>query len=139
MPDDRRYHQRGYQDADADARARREPPPAARPPAGLPLGTRSISRCAQCGARLLAAAGLPDACSRCGAAVHACKQCAHFDPGRRFECTEPVVERVADKVAANDCPRFSLRVVVERDAAPGGTRPEEARRAFDSLFRKPPG
>jgi hypothetical protein len=73
-------------------------------------------------------------CPRCRAALHACKQCSHFDPSRRFECREPVTERIADKVAPNECPRFSLRVVVERDTAVGAVRPDEARRAFDDLF-----
>ena len=76
-------------------------------------------------------------CPQCGAALHACKQCTHFDPARRFECAQPVAERIEEKTARNECPAFSLRVTVERDATPGSQRPDEARRAFDSLFRKP--
>ena len=40
------------------------------------------------------------------------------------------------KSAMNDCASFSLRVTVERDASPGSTRPEDARRGFGNLFKK---
>jgi hypothetical protein len=80
----------------------------------------------------------PDAtCPACGAALRVCRQCAHFEPGRRFECAQPIPARIADKAARNDCPHFSLRVGVERDVSPPGvTRPEDARRAFDNLFKR---
>ena len=58
------------------------------------------------------------------------------EPGRRFECARPIAERVADKSARNECPEFSLRVTVERDASPDGPRPDDARRAFGNLFKK---
>ena len=67
---------------------------------------------------------------------HACGQCAHFDTGRRFECAQPIAERVIDKRARNDCGWFTLRVTVERDASPDSTRPRDVRRGFDDLFRK---
>ena len=76
------------------------------------------------------------ACPHCRAAIHACRQCTHFDTGRRFECAEAVPERLADKNARNDCPLFSLRVTVERDASPDSTRPGDIRRTFDNLFKK---
>jgi hypothetical protein len=99
------------------------------------LPARSLSRCGACGATLPAAATTLGACPGCQAAIHACRQCTHFDTGRRFECAEPVPERVADKNARNDCASFALRVTVERDASPHGARPVDARRAFDDLFR----
>jgi hypothetical protein len=68
--------------------------------------------------------------------IHACRQCAHFDPGRRFECAEAVTERIADKNGRNQCALFSLRVAVERDATPDATRPSDIRRTFDNLFKK---
>jgi hypothetical protein len=43
---------------------------------------------------------------------------------------------VADKNAGNECAMFSLRVSIERDASPDGTRPSDIRRAFDNLFKK---
>ena len=62
------------------------------------------------------------------------EQKALIDTARRFECTEPIPERVADKGARNACPVFSLRVTVERDASPDSTRPSDIRRGFDNLF-----
>lgn len=138
MTDERRYRQQGYQDTGSDKGAKADRSRPAGPPASPVLGQRSVSRCAECGTRLPPGAGPSGACPTCGAALHACKQCGHFDPGRRFECAQPVPERIADKAAANDCPQFALRVTVERDASPGSVRPADARRAFDSLFGKPP-
>src|SRR5262245_52319746 len=100
------------------------------------LGKHSVSRCAACGAVLPVATSSLEQCPNCAAALHACRQCAHFDAGRRFECAEPIAERVADKNAANGCVSFALRVTVEQDASPDSTRPSDIRRAFDNLFRK---
>ena len=75
-------------------------------------------------------------CPHCRAELHACRQCAHFEPARRFECTQDIAERVADKRARNECPRFSLMVTVERDTSGGSVRPDNARRAFGNLFKK---
>ena len=76
------------------------------------------------------------ACPSCRAALHACRQCAHFDPGQRFECTESVPARIADKQQPNDCGAFALRVTVERDTSSGAVRPDDARRGFNNLFKK---
>jgi hypothetical protein len=75
-------------------------------------------------------------CPHCRAELHACRQCAHFDPARRFECAQDVPERIADKRARNECALFSMIVTVERDTSGGSARPEDARRAFGNLFRK---
>jgi hypothetical protein len=101
------------------------------------LGQRTVSRCAECGTWLPAGIDALGSCPQCGTPLHACKQCTHFDPVRRFECAQPVAERIVEKTARNECEAFSLRVTVERDATPGSQRPDEARRAFDGLFRKP--
>lgn len=132
---DRRYRQQGYRDQ-GPRPARREPPPAQAPRSGGMLAHRHVSRCGACGAVLPVATGSLEQCPHCRAALHACRQCGHFDPGRRFECTEPIAERVADKNAKNDCAAFALRVTVERDASPDSTRPSDVRRAWDNLFKK---
>jgi hypothetical protein len=74
-------------------------------------------------------------CPKCRSELHSCRQCAHFDPSAHFECTQPVPERIADKRARNACTFFSLQVVVERNAT-GSAHPDDARRAFDNLFKK---
>jgi len=135
---DRQYRQRGYRDSERGD-GRREPPrpaPSDGPRGGPMLGQRTLSRCAACGAVMPIATGSLEQCPSCRAALHACRQCTHFEPGRRFECARPVAERVADKSARNECPEFALRVTVERDASPDGPRPDDARRAFGNLFKK---
>ncbi|HEV8307644.1 MAG TPA: hypothetical protein VGW35_08235 [Methylomirabilota bacterium] len=132
---ERRYRQQGYQQKPGERRDKNERPAPASP--SRTLGSRAVSRCAECGGVLPPGIDALGRCPGCGAALHACKQCAHFDPGRRFECTETIPERISDKVARNECPSFSLRVVVERDVSSGSVRPDDARRAFDSLFKKP--
>ena len=135
---DRRYRQQGYRSQnDRRDEPRRPPPPAGDGPrGGGMLASKTVSRCAACGAVLpIATASLVE-CPHCRAAIHACRQCTHFDTARRFECVQPVVERIADKAAPNTCDAFALRVTVERDASPDSTRPSDIRRSFDNLFKK---
>ena len=100
------------------------------------LATHTVSRCGACGAVLPVATASLEQCPNCQAAVHACRQCTHFDTGRRFECAQAIPERLVDKNARNDCAWFSLRVTVERDASPDAPRPGDIRRGFDNLFKK---
>ena len=100
------------------------------------LASHTVSRCAACGAVLPIANSTLEQCPNCRVPIRACRQCSHFDTGRRFECTQPVVERIADKAARNECTAFALRVTVERDASPHSTRPGDIRRGFDNLFNK---
>ena len=99
------------------------------------LAGRTLSRCGACGAVLPIATASLEQCPNCRAAVRACRQCTHFDTSKRFECDEPIPERVADKNARNACASFSLRVTVERNASPDSTRPSDIRRGFDNLFK----
>ncbi len=132
---DRKYRQQGYRDQGAGS-GRREPPPPEAPRSGGMLTKRTVSRCGACGSVLPIATASLEQCPNCRAAIRACRQCTHFDTSRRFECEEPIRERVADKNARNDCASFSLRVTVERDASPDSTRPGDIRRGFDNLFKK---
>jgi hypothetical protein len=100
------------------------------------LAKHTVSRCQACGAVLPIATSALEQCPHCRVSLHTCRQCAHFDPGQRFECAQPVAERVADKSARNECGSFSLRVTVERDASPDSTRPGDIRRSFDNLFKR---
>ena len=136
-PGDRKYHQKGYSSTGSTGGGERRDPP--RPPAGGTCGilkSKPTSRCAECGGVLPITADSLTQCPHCRAELHACRQCAHFEPARRFECVQPVVERIADKRARNDCTAFSLVVTVERDTSGGAVRPDNARRAFGNLFKK---
>ena len=82
--------------------------------------------------------GFRDACARCGRDLHACRNCAHHDPGAYNECREPSAERVGDRERANRCDYFAPA------GAAGGTaggEPARARSGLDSLFKpkKPVG
>jgi ribosomal protein L40E len=125
--------------------------------------TTNISRCAQCGAVL--PAGAQGKCHKCGFELHSCKQCSSFDPGSRFECRQPITVRIARKDEMNTCTYYSMSVRIERatTSSPGANlvgngaggngssssnsnsrdfsagssnRVEDARRAFDALFKK---
>jgi hypothetical protein len=132
---DRKYRQQGYRNQGPDS-GRSEPPPSASQRSGGMLARHMVSRCGACGAVLPVATATLEQCPNCRAAIRACRQCAHFDTSRRFECEESIPERIADKNARNDCAAFSLRVTVERDASPDSTRPGDIRRGFDNLFKK---
>ena len=132
---DRKYRQQGYRGPNPEPR-RPERPAGDAPPRGSMLAQRTVSRCGACGVVLPIATASLEQCPSCRAAIHACRQCSHFDTSRRFECTQPIPERVAEKAARNDCAMFTLRVTVERDASPDSVRPADIRRAFDDLFKK---
>jgi predicted RNA-binding Zn-ribbon protein involved in translation (DUF1610 family) len=134
---DRKYRQQGYRQGSSERRDPPRPRPASTEvPRGSMLDKRTLSRCAACGAVLPIAHASLTECPSCRAALHACRQCTHFEPTRRFECTQPIVERIADKSARNECDGFALRVTVERDASPDGPRPDDLRRSFNNLFKK---
>ncbi len=141
---DRKYRQHGYMDRGEEkpqARAPGQPPRPSRDntfgprPLNMP-GTRTVSRCAQCGTVLTMITEPLGQCSKCGFELHSCKQCVHFDPASRFECRQPVPERIVRKDARNQCTLFSIRTTVERETSSGGMRTDDARKAFENLFKK---
>lgn len=144
---DRKYRQRGYQDNDRD----RPPKPAAKKPAepGAPAGARrlsqdgpknlnmpgfrQVSRCSQCGNPVSTEITFDSRCPRCGTDMHACAQCASFDPGSPLECMQPITARISPKNARNSCTLFEARTTVERETTT--PRSDDARKAFDDLFK----
>jgi len=138
---DRKYRQRGYQDSGGE---KQQKPPLDRPakkdtfgprPVQMP-GTHNVSRCAQCGTLLTAISEPLGQCPKCGFELHSCKQCANFDPSQRFECSQPVPERIPRKDVRNDCRFYSISVRVEKQTSTGpAARPNSARKAFDDLFK----
>ena len=76
--------------------------------------------------------GFRDVCPHCHTDLHACRNCAHHDPGAYNECREPNAERVADRERANRCEWFAPRTdpsAVRRDPKAG------AQAALDALFK----
>src|ERR1700740_1683892 len=155
---ERKYRQRGYEDRDRDGREKKrergERPPEPRPKHDMlgprtprMVGTVMRARCANCGSVLSPGFHPNGQCPRCHADLHCCKQCVHFDTGKQFECTQPIPERIPKKDAKNNCTFFELRMNVEKDtspvnyaanvpAAPSPGRPNDARKAFEDLFKK---
>ena len=134
---DRKYRQRGYMDS---GRERPEKAEGAKKPEtfgprtpNMP-GRRSVLRCASCAALLPAGVDPKGKCPRCGFELHSCKQCAYFDTASRFECTQPIPQRIARKDAKNECSFYAPRTTVERETSTA--RPLDARKAFESLFKK---
>ncbi len=142
---DRKYRQRGYQDDPSEPRREGRPPekkeyaprgqtPTAPKTFNMP-GFREVVRCAPCGHELtVALAWSADGkCPRCGAELHACAQCLHFDTSAPFECRQPVPARISPKDARNACTLFEPRTTVERETK--SAAPTSARKAFDDLFK----
>jgi len=98
--------------------------------------TRTVSRCAQCGTVLQAFTEPVGQCPKCGFELHSCKQCTHFDPTTRFECTQHIPQRIPRKDAKNDCKFYAIRVMVEKETSTSAGRVDDARKAFENLFKK---
>jgi hypothetical protein len=139
---DRKYRQRGYQDSGQKSEKRQ---PSEKPvkkdtfgPRAIQMpGTRSVSRCSQCGNLLQSVSEPVGQCPKCGFELHSCKQCTYFDTSSRFECTQPIPERIARKDQRNECSFYSIRVMVEKETStPKALRPIDARQAFENLFKK---
>jgi len=145
---ERKYRQRGYQDTGRD-RERPKQTPQDKPPKGSRDGPRhmqmpgfqEVLRCALCGALIPPPLEitLESKCPKCQADLRSCKNCRHFDTGARFQCTQPILERITKKDVRNHCEYFVGRTSIERetrDAGGGGARHVDARSAFDNLFKK---
>ncbi|MGB0037053.1 MAG: hypothetical protein WBP79_16410 [Candidatus Acidiferrales bacterium] len=156
---ERKYKQRGYSDRDSQDKKKERTERGDRPSEPRPkqdmlgprtprmVGTVMRARCSSCGAVLAPGFDANGECPRCKAEMHSCKQCVHFDTAAQFECTQPIPERIAKKDAKNDCTFFEFRMTVEKDtspvnyattapAAPAAGRPNDARKAFEDLFKK---
>jgi hypothetical protein len=161
MDGDRKYKQRGYQDSgrptNSEQSGDRPRPQGPRLPIDV-TGPRlprlvqvvTASRCFNCATMLSPDIDFRGNCPKCNTALHCCKQCAHFEPSTRFQCLKPIPVRIAGKDLANECELFKPRLTVARDSAQAQYAPpvpaanvpvprsaNDARAAFDNLFRKP--
>jgi hypothetical protein len=166
MDSDRKYRQSGYQDtghvsSNGSGNGNKPRPSGPRPPIDitgprLPRLVQAVaaSRCYNCSTQLPPGTSFNEACPKCAAQLHCCKQCSHFEPSTRFQCTKPIPVRIAAKDQPNECTLFSPRVTVARESSsvpqavngsrmpvPGMNTPpprnaSDARDAFDRLFKK---
>jgi hypothetical protein len=141
---DRKYRQRGYMDSDRarEEKPKREPRPPGGPkefrPRQMP-GFQEAYRCSMCGASIAMQIELESQCPKCKADLHTCKQCTFFDSAARFECTQPIPERIPRKNTRNQCAFFAAKKSVERATSSQGSavaKPQTPREAFDALFKK---
>lgn len=135
----RKYRQNGYQDDGASER--RGPRGGKRPqqdgPRGRGLGapTKSVMKCARCGAKAAEESTFDAVCASCGSDLYTCTNCRHFDTSAANECRKPVEVRIAAKAKRNECGLFESKLVqeFEKDAPAGGSK-ADAKAAFDDLF-----
>ena len=74
-----------------------------------------------------------DGCPYCGADLHCCKNCEHWDPSAHNQCKEHIAEYIPDREKANFCSFFTMRNGVPED--PSG-RISKSKSALDALFKK---
>lgn len=139
-PMSRKYRQSGYQDRKQPQRRSHSTPRFREGPRSpIMAGFRKVLKCAQCG--IVVPAKFTDVsfasqCNRCGADLHACKNCVFFNPGQRFECSQPISERIARKDTANHCQYFEAKTTIEKiTSSADRNQPDDARDAFEKLFR----
>jgi hypothetical protein len=77
-------------------------------------------------------------CRKCGADLHTCSNCIHFDTSARWECRkcEEIPARILKKSTRNECALFAQKTVQEFGRE-GGGKPSsnDPRAAFDALFK----
>ncbi|HEY3170959.1 MAG TPA: hypothetical protein VGK86_00120 [Thermoanaerobaculia bacterium] len=143
---DRKYRHRGYMDSSSEESRPRGPRPGplgrsegAPRGRGVDVDKAVVFACKSCGEkrRDLEDIRFDSTCAKCGADLHACVQCAHFDTSARFECTQPIPERIASKKTRNTCTFYSPAKSFDL-SGPRATAatPDDARAAFDKLFKK---
>ncbi|HEY1338972.1 MAG TPA: hypothetical protein VGF59_15760 [Bryobacteraceae bacterium] len=111
----------------------------------------AAARCFNCSTALPPGSDFTGNCPKCNAELHCCKQYTHFEPSTRFQCLKPIPARIAVKDKANECSLFAARVTVAREGTTNGPsapppvpmgppaprNADDARNAFDRLFKKP--
>lgn len=139
---DRKYRHRGYQDSSDEPRPRGPRPDAGGRTEG-PRGRGAevdkavVFACKSCGEKRRDLEDIRfDSVCACGADIHACAQCAHFDTSARFECLQPIPARILSKKKRNECPLFEPARSFDLTGPKPTATPDDARAAFERLFRK---
>jgi len=141
---DRKYRHRGYQDSYEEIRPRGPRPGGSDRFEGAPRGRGAdvdkaiVFACKSCGEKRRDPEDIRfDSTCGCGADLHACSQCAHFDTSARFECAQPIPARILSKKKRNECTFFApARSFDLTGPKATATPPDDARAAFERLFRK---
>jgi recombinational DNA repair protein (RecF pathway) len=146
---DRKYRHRGYQDSGSRSNEPRPESPRPEPQRqrleGAPRGRTAggfgpeAFKCNRCGELRHGLTELTseELCTKCGADMHTCGNCRFFDTTTLWECRENITARVSAKHSRNECTMFQPKIVrdLSADKAKVAT-PDDARKAFDALFKK---
>ncbi|MBI1748541.1 MAG: hypothetical protein HYR55_18430 [Acidobacteria bacterium] len=137
----RKYGQKGYMSGSEETKPRpiKKASDGARTVRSPTMpGFREVFRCALCGTSIRVQIGVTEEsqCPKCKSDLHSCKNCLHFDPSRHLECTQAIPARIVKKDLRNACALFTVRKSVEKEASESLSKIEDARAAFDRLFRK---
>lgn len=153
MSDRPKYRHKGYQDSGVTTskgprgprppemgRERLEDAPRGRTAGGF---GPEVFKCARCGEPQHAYGTIEfeAVCAKCKTDLHTCTNCKNFDTSVRWECREHmnIPARVPVKDLRNECPLMSPRITRDLSADKGTGRvatPDNARKAFDALFKK---
>jgi hypothetical protein len=91
-----------------------------------------VKRCHECKTPWASEKKVPgpkEFCEGCGAYLHCCLNCRHYDPSRHNQCFIPTADWVGDKSGPNFCDEFEFG---DDEAAPA--EKQEDRSALDALF-----
>jgi hypothetical protein len=151
---DRKYKHRGYQDSGYSSntggssqrphgprpdfpKPRLEDAPRGRTAGGFGPDAFKCNKCSQI-RHNLGELTSDDACHSCGADLHTCGNCRFFDTTTLWECRENIPARVVGKHVKNTCASFQPKIVKDLAADKGSKlqSPDDARKAFDALFKK---
>ena len=151
---DRKYKHKGYQDSGGysnhssggGSRPQTPRPEQKQRIEGAPRGRTAggfgpeAFKCNACGQLRHSLGDLTseETCAKCNADLHTCGNCRFFDTTTLWECRENIPARVASKQARNECAFFSPKIVRDLAADKGKQlqTPDDARKAFDALFKK---
>jgi hypothetical protein len=139
-----KYKQRGYRDTDHKEDRQREHreeskerSDARKVRRAMERSASVVLRCADCGHQTAGeiVVEYDTTCEKCGSALHNCRNCRYFDSQARFECRQPVPERIPSKTYGNQCDLYEARAVLDATGK-RAKAPTDPRDAFDNLFKK---
>ena len=152
---DRKYKHKGYQDgggysySSGNSNPRPQgprPEPQRQRLEGAPRGRTAggfgpeAFKCNACGhlRQSLGEFTSEETCDRCNADLHTCSNCRFFDATTLWECRENIPARIPSKGQRNECTFFQPKIVRDLSADKGKLpqTPDDARKAFDALFKK---
>lgn len=76
--------------------------------------------------------GRRDSCPHCGADLHVCKNCHHYDPNVHNQCKEPEAAYIRERTEANFCTHFTFK---DAEGWKQDRSQEDAKRKLADLFK----